>query len=354
MQKRHPISHSFIRQAFILGAILFLGYFIFKYFTPYFSGIFGAIIMFVITKDWMRILTNNGWKRWISATLLILFSIFIIILPLAGLAFMLGTRVQDFINNSEKYIFLIESNIASLEDYLGIDLTTEIGNPRELLTSSIQSWTEGTLDIFISLGILYFVLYYLLINYDILNSKINEYIPISDENFNRISVDTYDIVKSNAIAIPLVALLQGLVALIGYFIFDAPNPLFWFALTTIGSMIPFVGTAIGMIPLILIMYTQGQTFDAIALAIYGMAIVGSTDNVFRIIVQKKLAEIHPLITLFGVIIGIPMFGFLGLVFGPLLVSLFLLLLKIYKEEYYPKQSLFHNKKDLPKTVQFKE
>lgn len=354
MQKRHPIPHSFIRQAFILGAILFLGYFIFKYFTPYLSGIFGAIIMFVITKDWMRILTNNGWKRWISATLLILFSIFIIILPLAGLAFMLGTRVQDFINNSEKYIFLIESNIASLEDYLEIDLTTEIGNPRELLTSSIQSWTEGTLDIFISLGILYFVLYYLLINYDILNSKINEYIPISDENFNRISVDTYDIVKSNAIAIPLVALLQGLVALIGYFIFDAPNPLFWFALTTIGSMIPFVGTAIGMIPLILIMYTQGQTFDAIALAIYGMAIVGSTDNVFRIIVQKKLAEIHPLITLFGVIIGIPMFGFLGLVFGPLLVSLFLLLLKIYKEEYYPKQSLFHNKKDLPKTVQFKE
>jgi predicted PurR-regulated permease PerM len=67
--------------------------------------------------------------------------------------------------------------------------------------------------------------------------------------------------------------------------------------------------------------------------VYGVTIVGSTDNVFRVVVQKRLADIHPLITLIGVIIGIPLFGFMGLIFGPLLISLFLLMLKIYKKEY---------------------
>src|SRR5690606_14626499 len=103
--------------------------------------------------------------------------------------------------------------------------------------------------------------------------------------------------------------------------------------TTIGSMIPFIGTALGVVPVVILLYSTGQNWEATAMLIYGVAIVGSTDNVFRVVVQKRLADIHPLITLIGVIIGIPLFGFLGLIFGPLLISLFLLLLKIYKKEY---------------------
>ena len=61
--------------------------------------------------------------------------------------------------------------------------------------------------------------------------------------------------------------------------------------------------------------------------------MGSTDNLFRLVVQKRLADVHPLVTLIGVVVGVPIFGFIGLIFGPLLVSLFLLLVKIYKNEY---------------------
>jgi len=98
-------------------------------------------------------------------------------------------------------------------------------------------------------------------------------------------------------------------------------------------MIPFVGTALGVLPVTLLLYAQGNHVAAIGLLIYGIAVVGSTDNVFRMVVQRKLANLHPLITLIGVIIGVPLFGFIGLVFGPLLLSLFLLLVKIYKNEY---------------------
>jgi len=78
---------------------------------------------------------------------------------------------------------------------------------------------------------------------------------------------------------------------------------------------------------------QGDNWQAIAMLIYGFVVVGSTDNIIRLYILDRLAAVHPLITLFGVIVGVQLFGFIGLIFGPLLISLFLLILKIYKKEY---------------------
>jgi predicted PurR-regulated permease PerM len=62
-------------------------------------------------------------------------------------------------------------------------------------------------------------------------------------------------------------------------------------------------------------------------------VITNVDNVFRFVVQKKLGDTHPLITFFGVIVGLDLFGFIGIIFGPLLISYFLILLEIYKKEY---------------------
>jgi len=135
----------------------------------------------------------------------------------------------------------------------------------------------------------------------------------------------------------LVALFQGIIALIGYLIFGVPEPLFWFTITAISSMIPLVGTALGIIPVSILLFSQGHTWAAIGILIYGFAVVGVTDNLVRLYVLEKLSSVHPLITLIGVIIGVPLFGFIGLIFGPLLISLFLLILKIYRKEYADKE-----------------
>ena len=66
---------------------------------------------------------------------------------------------------------------------------------------------------------------------------------------------------------------------------------------------------------------------------YGIGVIGTVDNIFRFFLQKKIGDVHPLITLFGVILGINLFGFWGLVFGPLLISLFILLVKMYNNEF---------------------
>jgi predicted PurR-regulated permease PerM len=75
----------------------------------------------------------------------------------------------------------------------------------------------------------------------------------------------------------------------------------------------------------------------IAMAVWGFGVIGLVDNLFRFLLNKKLGDIHPLITIFGVIVGIQLFGFIGLIFGPLLISMFLLLLKIYSSEFITKR-----------------
>jgi predicted PurR-regulated permease PerM len=82
---------------------------------------------------------------------------------------------------------------------------------------------------------------------------------------------------------------------------------------------------------------QGYTGKGIALMLWGGLLVGLVDNLFRFMLNKRLGDIHPLITVFGVIIGIQLFGFIGLIFGPLLISMFILLLRIYSSEFLVKK-----------------
>jgi predicted PurR-regulated permease PerM len=144
-------------------------------------------------------------------------------------------------------------------------------------------------------------------------------------------------VKSNAIGIPLIAFVQGVVALIGYLIIGIKEPFFWFGVTCIAAMLPVVGAALAYVPIAIILFANDQTGKGVAMLIFGFGIIGTVDNVLRFTLLKKLGNVHPLTTVFGVIIGLKVFGFIGLIFGPLLISLFMLLLKIYSNEFITKQ-----------------
>jgi predicted PurR-regulated permease PerM len=98
-----------------------------------------------------------------------------------------------------------------------------------------------------------------------------------------------------------------------------------------------IGAALAYIPLAIIFFANDQVWQGIAMTIFGFAVIGTVDNVLRFTLLKKIGNIHPLTTVFGVIIGLKLFGFIGLIFGPLLISLFMLLLKIYSSEFIIKQ-----------------
>ncbi len=151
-------------------------------------------------------------------------------------------------------------------------------------------------------------------------------------------MEVNNIVLSNAIGIPLIAFLQGVVGLIGYFISGVDQPVFWFVVTCVTAMLPIVGAAMAYVPLAIIVFAQDERWRGILMLAYGFGIIGLADNVFRIMLSKRIGDIHPLVTVLGVLAGLNLFGFIGLIFGPLLISLFLLLLKIYSLDFSAKAS----------------
>jgi predicted PurR-regulated permease PerM len=118
-------------------------------------------------------------------------------------------------------------------------------------------------------------------------------------------------------------------------------------LTAISSVIPIVGTLVIYLPLAIFQFVVGGSFEGIGVAMWGFIVIGSVDNIARFLVQKKLADVHPLITLLGVILGINLFGFIGVIFGPLLLSVFFILSHIYVDEF---GSVDANKPDMIKPM----
>lgn len=330
------IPPQIIRQIFIILVILLIGSLIFREMIPYLTGVLGAVTIYVLLHKWMaRLVNKKKWKPSLAATVLMLGSFFGILIPIIGIIIMLGNKIGKAVQNSEEVVHAVKEQLGRIEDKTGYDLSSKIDPSAiaEWISGHLQGFVGGTFNAFIAIGLMYFMLYYMLTNRRSLREALKEYVPMNRENLTEIGVEIQKMVRSNALGIPLVGLAQGIVALIGFLIFGTEDPFFWFVIVTISSMIPFVGTLLGILPVFLLTLSSGDSFAAWGILVYGFVVVGSTDNIIRLYVLKKLDDVHPLITLIGVIVGVPLFGFIGLIFGPLLISLFIVVVKIYRKEY---------------------
>jgi predicted PurR-regulated permease PerM len=329
------IAPKTIRQLFVLLIIVSFAILIFGELMPYLSGVLGAITIYVLLRKWMVALVKRNWNPDYAALFLMLLSFVCILLPVTGIIIMLGNKIGEAVDNSKQVANVLKGHVNDFEDKFGYDLSSRI-NIEEIsswIANNLENFAGSTFNIFIGIGLMYFMLYYMLTNRKELRVSLYEYIPISETNLKIIGEESQAMVRSNAIGIPLVAVAQGIIALIGFLIFGIQDPFFWFIIVTVGSMIPFIGTFVGILPVFILTLSNGNEFAAYGILIYGIVVVGFTDNVIRLSVLKKLDTVHPLITLIGVIVGVPLFGFIGLIFGPLLISLFLVIVRIYKKEF---------------------
>lgn len=336
------IPAQIIRQIFVILLILLMGSLIFRELLPYLTGVLGAVTIYVLMRKWMAKLVNQKkWNPSLSAAFLMFLSFVGILIPIAGIILMLTNKIGDAVQNSAAVIKALKEQLAKIEDTVGYDLTSQI-DPSAItgwLSDNLQNLAGGTFNAFIAIGLMYFMLYYMFTNRTDLRDSLKEYIPMHRGNLKEIGIEVQAMVRSNALGIPLVAVAQGIVALIGFLIFGIEDPFFWFVIVTIGSMIPFVGTLVGILPVFVLTLSTGHSFQAWGILIYGFVVVGSTDNIIRLYVLKKLDNVHPLVTLIGVIVGVPLFGFIGLIFGPLLISLFMVIVRIYRKEYGKEDSV---------------
>lgn len=334
------ISQDKTRQVFYIIIICLLGILLFRELQGFIPALLGAITLYILMRRWMFYLAYvRKWKKGIAALLLMLLSMIVILLPIAMLINMLSGKISFALQHSSELVNSLKTVTDSIEHKFNVSIVSDetINQLGPFLAQSLPKILGATFDTLSTIFFMYFILYFMLINGRQMEIGLYEHLPLKDENADLISKEVNNMVVSNAIGIPLIALLQGVVAIIGYLILGVKEPWFWFVVTCITAMLPIVGAALAYVPLAIIFFANGQTWQGIAMTIYGFGVIGTVDNIFRFTLAKKIGNIHPLVTVFGVIIGIQLFGFIGLIFGPLLISMFILLLKIYSSEFIMKK-----------------
>lgn len=304
----------------------------------YASCFLGATTLFALLRGQMRALTvRYKWKKRWAAGLLTLEAIFFFFIPLGAIVGMLidifsKTHI-DF--NAIYAQFVNWGN--DLQQQFGVDLFT-FENLKNLsgVGQNILRWLLTNVSSMVINSILMvFVLFYMLYQREAFEQAVMELLPFSRSNKKIVISETQRIIMANALGIPVLAIIQGAFAYLGYLLFGIDNALFYGVLTAFATIIPLLGTMIVWIPLTLVFVVQGNWLMAIGLGIYGLIVIGGVDNVARFILQKRLADIHPLITVFGVIFGMSIFGFWGVIFGPLLISMLILFLNMFRHDYVP-------------------
>lgn len=334
------ISQNRVRQVIFIMIILLLFILLFFELYNFLPAFLGSITLYILLHKWMLFLTEKKkWRKGWTAVGLMLFSLVVILLPVGLLINMLSSKVNYAIQHSNELTIALKKVVFDIEHRYDVVLMSEenINKLGTGLANSLPGILGATFNTLTNVFFMYFILYFMLINSRKMEDALYEHVPLKDENVSRIGKEIHMMVYSNAIGIPLVAFAQGLIALPFYLIIGVQEPFFWFGVTCIAAMLPVVGAALAYVPLGIIFFAADESVKGLLMLIYGFGVIGTVDNVLRFTLLKKLGNVHPLTTVFGVIVGLKLFGFIGLIFGPLLISLFMLLLKIYGSEFFTKQ-----------------
>ncbi len=314
--------------------ILFFGLTIFFELWSFFNGLLGAFTIYTLVRGQMAWLQTK-MKAPLAAILILLEVILCLLVPTFLFFWAAMGKIQHINLDLTPMIQMCQSIITTIQDRTGYNIlsTDNLTTITGVASRAIQFLIGQISGIVINSIVLIFLLYFMLISNRRMEDYLYDLLPFNDENKKSVMNEVKMMVRSNAIGIPLLAVIQGGIAVIGYLIFGVPSPFLFGFLTCFATIIPLVGTGLVWFPICVYFAIVGNWFGAIGLAAYSLIILTNIDNVIRLVVQKRLADIHPLITVFGVILGLSLFGFWGIIFGPLLLSMFFLLIGIFKKEY---------------------
>lgn len=325
-----------IKQIVAITVIVVLGGFLLVTLSGFIPAFLGAVIFYVICAPVVHFIINkSGLKRGLTVAIVLILSFLVIIIPVFSITYLLVSKVSTIFSESHNFYGEIQRLNLLINTRYGINILApeNIVKLQTGITNFIPNLLGQTMNILADIAIMYFILFYLLFTETSMEKNIVRFLPYTKENAHLFAKELVSQTYSNVIGAPLLALIQACFAILGFWIFGLNEPVFWGLMCGFLSFIPFIGSALVWVPAGIILAASGAYWQGIAILIYGAVVIINVDNIFRFILQKKIADIHPLVTVFGVIIGLKWFGLPGIIFGPLLISYFLIMIKIYRTEY---------------------
>lgn len=331
-----PSFNNRIKQILLLSVILLLVYLVIKELYLFLPGVLGAITLYILSRaNYFQLIFHRKWKKGWTAGMFIIYYLILIGLPVFLAVTLISPKINSFLADPNATINAAKSSINTIQQQLGFTIVSEASLTSSLskLTTIIPSLLNSTANLITNLAIMLFVLYHMLVNGREMERVLNRIIPLKQDNINMLAHETKKMVKANALGIPLISLIQGVTAALGYFLFQVPEWGLWGFLTGVFAFFPVIGTMAIWVPLVIYMYASSTVPLATGLLLYSVIVTGNVDYIARITLLKKMGDVHPVITILGVIVGLGLFGFIGLIFGPLVINYIILLFNVYMNEF---------------------
>ncbi|KXK42279.1 MAG: membrane protein [Bacteroidetes bacterium OLB11] len=284
------IPHNKIRQLIFLSLLIIIFLILFKELYFFASSLLGAITLYVIMRNWMiHLCVKMKLKRWFSALLLLLLSFLLLVLPTIWGFLFIFNSVKPVIQNPEIATKILNeiNNFIIQTIHVDIANTTTLSKVSSYILSLTQVLIGNTFNVVSNILMMYVILYFMLYESLKIELWLQKSLPFKKGNSKKFISSFKSLVYSNAIGIPIVAIIQGIVGLIGYLIFGVQNFLLMSILTAICSVIPMVGAMLVWLPLGIYTIAIGHVGAGIGIIIWGALAVGSADNVARFFITKE-------------------------------------------------------------------
>lgn len=324
----------------LVGLFAFLSYLLIR---PYLLYIATAIVLVYLAYPLYRQIGRIVEHESLAALLAMVLLLLIAVVPTIILADMI-------VNQARNVLVQVGSQTAAVVDTTGIEteIADLIGRPVDVDAVITQAFSSaGTffserlpglittfLDAVIGITVMAITMFYLFRDGDTLVRKIQAVLPIDTayrkQLFNEVDTMAQGILLGHV----LTATAQGVIAGIGLWLVGIPNVIFWTFIMILLGIIPLIGNVLVWGPAgLYLIFLANQPVPGILLLIYESVMMIVSDNLIRAQVVGRRAHIHPLVVMIGVVGGLPLFGLLGVVLGPLTLGIFLALLRVYQQEF---------------------
>ena len=301
--------------------------------TPFATGLLGIPVFYVVFSPVYQWLVSRKLVPAAAAGITVALAGLIVVVPLASVTGVIVNEAQGVASG------VIQSPLLSRISELRLGRVqvgpniADLGRRLiEFVGASALAFVGAATRMTLNLAIALFGLYYLLQRSSVVWERLQPYIPFSPDNAEKLRSRFEGVTISTVIGTGLTALIQGTLIAIGFLVTGLPNAIFWGVITVVLSILPVVGSALVWGPGVLALVLDQRYPAAGTLALIGI-LGGSVDNFIRPVVYRRWADIHPFITIVGAFAGVRFFGLLGLLIGPLSLSYFFELLRMYREEY---------------------
>jgi predicted PurR-regulated permease PerM len=320
----------------IFAAVLFLTFFVFQ---PFFHILVLAAVLAVLFQPlYKKLLKISGGGKSFWSFVIVLLALIFLIIPIFFFGLQILGQAQDFFAMTQRgqfqYIQHIGQAIQHAIQYIfpnfSFSLSDYTSKALDFISSNLGSFLSQTTYIFFQTIFLLFAFFYFLRDGETILDSFMALSPFSKEQNKEILDSTHNTITSVIRGTLFVGLVRWALLMAGFYLFQIPNPLFWGSLGAIIGAIPGIGTPFAIVPAVLYLLVKGKILFAILTGLYGILIIFFIDNILSAYFFGKGLQAPAIFVLFSILGGVLFFGPLGFIFGPIILSLFISVLEMYK------------------------